>query len=68
MAIQVAVPLLVTVRLFGPLSRIKLAESVAFNNRLVFVIEGSMACGGVNAAVYTAVPLTTRRLEIYPGK
>ena len=35
-------------------------------NKLVLVIAVSGVVGGVNAAVYTAVPLTTRRFDMDP--
>jgi hypothetical protein len=37
-------------------------------NNTVFVIAVNGLVGGVNVVVYTAVPLTIRKLEMYPLK
>ena len=59
-----AFPLTVIANAFGELSMKVLDWHVS---REVFVIAVSGAVGGVNADVYTAVPLTIRRLEIFPN-
>ena len=64
LALNVAELLFVTVNLFGPLSLIKSAALVTFNNKEVFATAGNMLVGGVKLAVYNAVPLITRKLEI----
>ena len=38
------------------------------SKRLVFVIAVNGLVGGLNAEVYTAVPFTTRKSEMFPGK
>ena len=77
-----APPLLVTVKLYVDESVKNPAPALVFNNKLVCVpvmaalgepftlaacvaVNGAVA--GVNAPVYTATPLTTRKFEIYPG-
>jgi hypothetical protein len=41
---------------------------VKLSSRLVLAIAVNGVVGGVNAEVYTAVPFTTRKLDIYPVK
>ena len=43
-----------------------MAPLAKFNNRLVLAMAVTGAVRGVNAVVYTAVPLTARTLDKYP--
>ena len=62
--VYVVAPLLVTVNAFELVSVVKLVLVNVFSNKLVPDTAGSTDCEGVKLAVYSAVPLTKRRLLI----
>ena len=60
--VYVVAPLLVTVNAFGLVSVVKFVLVNVFNNKLVPGTAVNTDCEGVKLVVYSAVPLTKRRL------
>jgi hypothetical protein len=64
--LYVTVPLLVILKLFELLSVMYVAELATVNNNDVLVPVVNVVVGTEKLPVYTARPLTMRRLETYP--